>query len=138
MPLIQPRCRAKFPNEGCLHCRDSLNKVATPPPLLCALASLITLKLGGVDSIRTEARLFWFNQVSVKNIKLRLCSIIKSLIKNIFPAKDLILSKDSFNVLGSLSASFFNNRLWLFVEPLILFGLFSLLWSSLGPVQICR
>ncbi len=90
-----------------LHLKESLNKMATPPPpLFCVLASLITLKLGGVDSVRREALLFWFNQVSVQNIKSRLCSIIKSLIKNVFPAKDLMFSKDSFNVSGSLSASF--------------------------------
>ncbi len=43
---------------------------------------------------------------SVKNIKTRLCSIIKSLIKNVFPSKDLMFSKDSFNDLGALPVSF--------------------------------
>ncbi len=81
--------------------------MATPPLFLCTLASLIKLKLGGTDSIRTAGLWFWSNQVSVKNIKSRLCLIIKSLIKNVFPAKDLTLNKASFSVLKALSAQFF-------------------------------
>jgi len=45
--------------------------------LLPTLTSLITLKLGGADSIRTTPLLFWSNQVSVKNIKSTLFSMIK-------------------------------------------------------------
>ena len=77
--------------------------MATPPPFLCTLASLVKLKLGEVDSIRTAAVLSWSNQVSVKNIKSRFCSMIKSLIKNIFPDKDLTINKAKFNVLKILS-----------------------------------
>ncbi len=66
---------------------------------LCTLASLIKLKLGGVDLIRSAALLFWSNQVSVKNIKSRLCPIIKLLFKNVFPAQDLTFNKASFSVL---------------------------------------
>lgn len=55
--------------------------------------------VGGVDSIRTAALLSCPNQVSVKNIKSRLCILIKLLTQNNLPAKDLILKRAKFKVL---------------------------------------
>ena len=52
--------------------------------------------------MRTAALLFCSNQVSVKNIKSRVCSVIKSLIKNVFPAKNLTFNKANLSVLEIL------------------------------------
>ena len=64
-----------------------------------------------VDSIRTAALLSWSNQVSVKNKikvknKSRLCSMIKSLIKNVCPDKDLTFNKAKLNVLKCYLTNF--------------------------------
>ena len=54
--------------------------------------------------MRTAALLFCSNQVSVKNIKSRVCSVKESLIKNVFPAKDLTFNKANLSVLEVLFA----------------------------------
>ena len=54
--------------------------------------------------MRTAALLFCSNQVSVKNIKSRVCSVIKSLIKNVFPAKELTFNEANLSVLEVLFA----------------------------------
>lgn len=76
-----------------------LNKVATPPAFLCALFSPMKLKFGGAVSMRTAPLLLSSSQVSVKNIKLRLWLIIKSLIISDLPASDLIWRTARFNEL---------------------------------------
>lgn len=46
--------------------------MATPPPFLCTLASLLKLKLGGVDTIRTAAMLDGPAKFQHKNIKIKI------------------------------------------------------------------
>ncbi len=71
-----------WPNDTCLHWWTSLNRAATPPPLLTVLQTFVKEKLGGAVSFRTVALQLSSSHDLLRNIKSRLFVVIKSLIKN--------------------------------------------------------